>query len=360
MATGHRRMAAALAIAFGAVMMTASTASAASFTITKKTEPAGDPASFNFTWEGVKQGDPNASMGSGDFTLTDGQSTTVTTRGAGFYTVKEQTPSGWKLVDIQCENGNDPDPKDATQIDLSGGSARIELSAEENKSCTFTNRKPGTLRIRKVTAPAGSTTPFTFDVSSSLGQPFSIADQGVQEYTVDPGTYQVTERATDGWTLAGAGCDDTDSSISGATVNANVAAGETVTCTFNNTQNQAAVTPPAPVVQPPGQGVLPRPELRPASARLVAPKRCVTRTYTVAVSGSPVRSVSFWVNGKRVRTIRAHTGQRRFSVTLGINRRVAKVRARVTFRNNATPSSRVLSATVRRCAPAAVKPQFTG
>jgi hypothetical protein len=357
MATGHRRMAAALAIAFGAVMMTASTASAASFTITKKTEPAGDPASFNFTWEGVKQGDPNASMGSGDFTLTDGQSKTITTAGPGFYTVKEQTDSGWKLVDISCDTGGDPDPKDVTQIDLSAGSARIELSASENKSCTFTNRKPGTLRIRKVTSPAGSTTPFTFDVSTSLGQPFSIADQGVQEYTVDPGSYQVTERATDGWTLAGAGCDDTDSSTNGATATANVAAGETVTCTFNNTQN---TTPPVtPVVQPPSQGVAPV-QVRPASARLVAPKRCVTRTYTVAVSGTPVRSVSFWVNGKRVRTIRARTGQRRFSVTLGINRKVAKVRARVTFRNNATPSSRVLTATVRRCAPAAVKPQFTG
>ena len=70
--------------------------------------------------------------------------------------------------------------------------------------------------------------------------------------------------------------------------------------------------------------------------------------------------MSFWVNGKRVKTIRARTGQRRFSVTLPINRAVAKVRARVRFANNATPSSRVLSATVRRCAPAAVKPQFTG
>jgi len=359
MATGHKRMAAALAIALGAVMMTASTASAASFTITKKTEPAGDPASFNFTWEGVKQGDPNASMGSGDFTLTDGQSQTITTRGPGFYTVKEQTPSGWKLVDIQCDNGNDPDPKDATQIDLSGGSARIELSSSENKSCTFTNRKPGTLRIRKVTSPAGSSTPFTFDVSSSLGQPFSIADQGVQEYTVEPGAYQVTERATDGWTLAGGMCDDTDSSLSGATVTANVAAGETVTCTFNNTQNTVSTPPVVQTPPPPGQGIAPV-RVRPASARLAAPSRCVTRRYTVAVSGSPVRSVSFWVNGKRVRTVRARTGQRRFSVTLPINRRVAKVRARVTFANNATPSSRVLSATVRRCAPAAVKPQFTG
>ena len=320
MATGHKRMAAALAIALGAIMMMASTASAASFTITKKTEPAGDPTSFNFSWEGVKQGDPNASMGSGEFTLTDGQSQTVTTRGPGFYTVKEQTASGWKLVDIDCDTGGDPDPGDATKIDLSDGSARIELSSQEDKSCTFTNRKPGTLRIRKATSPAGSTTPFTFDVSTSLGQPFSIADQGVQEYSVEPGAYQVTERPTDGWTLSGGTCDDGDSSWMGATLTANVAAGETVTCTFNNTQNVVAA--PAPVVTPqaPRQGVAPV-QVRPASASLVAPRRCVTRTYTVAVSGSPVRSVSFWVNGKRVKTLRARTGQRRFSVTLPVRRR---------------------------------------
>jgi hypothetical protein len=298
-------------------------------------------------------------MGSGEFTLTDGQSQTITTGGPGFYTVKEQTASGWKLVDIDCDTGGDADPNDATDIDLSGGSARIELSPDEDKSCTFTNRKPGTLRIRKATSPAGSTTPFTFDVSAGLGQPFSIADQGVQEYTVEPGAYQVTERTTDGWTLSGGTCDDSDSSWNGATLTANVAAGETVTCTFNNTQNAVAAPTPVAVPQTPSQGVAPV-QVRPASASLVAPKRCVSRRYTVAVNGSPVRSVSFWVNGKRVKTIRARTGQRRFSVNLPINRRVAKVRARVQFANNATPSSRVLNATVRRCAPAAVKPQFTG
>ena len=100
-------------------------------------------------------------------------------------------------------------------------------------------------------------------MSTSLGQPFSIADQGVQEYTVEPGAYQVTERATDGWTLSGGTCDDGDSSWNGATLTANVAAGETVTCTFNNTQN--AVPAPA-VVQPPAQGVAPV-QVRPASAQ---------------------------------------------------------------------------------------------
>jgi hypothetical protein len=200
---------------------------------------------------GRQAGRPQRVHGLGSVHADRRQSQTITTGGPGFYTVKEQTASGWKLVDISCDTGGDPDPKDVTQVDLSAGSARIELSASENKSCTFTNQKPGTLRIRKVTSPAGSSTPFTFDVSSSLGQPFAIADQGVQEYTVEPGAYQVTERATDGWTLAGGTCDDSDSSLSGATVTANVAAGETVTCTFNNTQNATPVTPVTPVVQTP-------------------------------------------------------------------------------------------------------------
>jgi hypothetical protein len=355
MATGHRRMAAALAIALTAVMTTASAASAASFKIEKQTEPDGDQTEFTFSYEGVKEG-TNDPADSGTFTLKDGESITKTVA-HGIYTIKEQTPSGWKVVDIVCDNDNDPQPEDAPKIRIADGEAELQLSPDENKGCVFTNRKAGTLRIKKATSPAGATTPFTFDVSTSLGQPFTIADGGVQEYTVEPGAYQVTERATAGWTLASGMCDDTDSSWTGATLTANVAAGETVTCTFNNAQNPTAAPP---VVQPqPQQQVLPT-RVRPASARLAAPKRCVTRRYTVAVSGTPVRSVSFWVNGKRVRTVRARTGQRRFSVTLPIHRAVARVRARVTFASNATPSARVLNATIRRCAPAAVRPQFTG
>jgi hypothetical protein len=346
-------MAAALAIALTAVMTTASAASAAIFRIEKQTEPDGDQTEFTFSYEGVKEGD-GSPADSGTFTLKDGESFHEEVS-HGIYTIKEETPSGWKVVDIVCDNDDDPQPEDAPQIDVSGGQATLQLSPSEDKGCVFTNRKAGTLRIKKATSPAGATTPFTFDVSAGLGQPFTIADQGVQEYSVEPGSYQVTERATDGWTLASGTCDDADSTWSGATLTANVGAGEVVTCTFNNSQNPVAV-PPVPQQQ-----VLPEVvRQRPAAARLVAPKRCVTRRYTVAVSGSPVRSVSFWVNGKRVRTIRARTGQRRFSVTLPINRAVARVRARVQFRNNATPSSRVLNATIRRCAPAAVRPQFTG
>jgi hypothetical protein len=347
-------MAAALAIALTAVMTTASAASAASLRVEKQTEPDGDQTEFTFSYEGVKEGD-GSPADSGTFTLKDGESWHEDVA-HGIYTVKEETPSGWKVVDIVCDNDDDPQPEDAPQIDISGGQATLQISPSEDKGCVFTNRKSGTLRIKKATSPAGSTTPFTFDVSTSLGSPFTIADQGIQEYTVEPGSYQVTERTTDGWTLTGGTCDDGDSSWTGATLTANVGAGEVVTCTFNNSQNPVAVP------EQPRREVLPQPPVRQrsAAARLVAPKRCVSRRYTVAVSGSPVRSVSFWVNGKRVRTVRARTGQRRFTVTLPINRAVARVRARVQFANDATPSARVLRATIRRCAPAAVRPKFTG
>src|SRR5215210_671158 len=230
MATGHRRAAAVLAVTLTAVATTASAASAASFTITKQTLPDGDPTAFNFSWEGVKQGEETP-LGSGEFQLSDGQSVTVEVAGPGFFTVQEQSKDGWKVADIVCDNGNDTDPGDFREPDVENARAEIELSPGEDKSCTFTNEK--------------------------LPQP--IAPPAIVEQPAAP-----------------------------------------------------VVQPPA--ATPPAVVVAPR-QVRSSAARLVGPSRCVSRTYSVAVSGSPVRSVSFWVNGKRIRTVRARTGQRRFRFT---------------------------------------------
>ncbi len=278
MATGHRRAAAVLAVTLTAVATTASAASAASFTITKQTLPDGDPTAFNFTWEGVKQSD-GSPAGSGDFELSDGQSVTVEVDEASFITVQEQSKDGWKVADIVCDNGNDTDPSDFREPDVANARTEIELSPEENKSCTFTNEK--------------------------LPQP--IAPPVIVEQPAAP--------------------------------------------------VQPAVQPPAPT--PPTVVVAPR-QVRSSAARLVGPSRCVSRTYSVAVSGSPVRSVSFWVNGKRIKTVRARTGQRRFRFTRALRTPVARVEARVNFASNASPATRRLRKTIRRCAPAAVRPQFTG
>jgi hypothetical protein len=95
-------------------------------------------------------------------------------------------------------------------------------------------------------------------------------------------------------------------------------------------------------------------------AALHAPSVCEARAYTVTVTGSPVTTVTFYVNGRRVRRIASRSGQQRFTVRLPISARVMHVAARVVFTQGATPEARTLRATIRRCPKPHVKPQFTG
>jgi len=100
----------------------------------------------------------------------------------------------------------------------------------------------------------------------------------------------------------------------------------------------------------------------PGTARLTGPSGPVDGPFTVSVTGRAIQSVTFYVDGRRVGTVRAIPGRKRFVVTInprGQSRRVHRVTARVTF----TPSSRT-KATTRRLAylrasrPRA--PSFTG
>jgi len=95
------------------------------------------------------------------------------------------------------------------------------------------------------------------------------------------------------------------------------------------------------------------------TASLKAPKSCVSRTFTVTVNGSPVRRVSFYVDGQLVRRVSGKTGQRVFKATLPANRRGAtRVTAKVTFTNGA--QAKTLRGSAFRCRPAVLTPRFTG
>lgn len=263
----------------------------AGLSITKQTDPAGDPTVFNFKVEFTAHPgdacaeDPDpAIVGCRDgnevpvpatFTLTGGQTKDFGHIHKGYYTVSELTQSGWKLVDIQCAP-TDADPNDAYQVDLTAGSVKIELSNGETKGCTFKNTKE---------APP---------VPPTVRPP--------------------------------------DETISG--------------------------TPPTPVA--PAQSVLPI-TLRPGSARLAAPALCVSRRYSLTVTGGPVKSVSWWVNGRYIKRTPARNGhQQVFRTTFLPGAHLTRVQARVTFASNSTVRSRTLNATIRRCSPAVVRPQFTG
>jgi hypothetical protein len=88
---------------------------------------------------------------------------------------------------------------------------------------------------------------------------------------------------------------------------------------------------------------------------------CAARAARVTISGRSIRQVTFVVNGRRVRTVTVRAGRRTLTVSVPLSQGGAarqRVQARVTFRNGAAP--RVLDTTARRCAQAAVAPQFTG
>lgn len=269
----------AMVLALGAL---ASGAEAATFKVTKQTDPAGDttPFTFHVTFAPQKNDIPPPDFQvPADFTLTGGQSRTFTVH-KGFYTITEMSASGWRLARITCDNGGDPDPADAPKIDVGASKATLELSTTENKGCTFENAKlPPSLAPPAPPSTSGSPAP---------PQP-----------------------------------------------------------------------PPAQAAAPSQQGVLGTQVVRSAAA-LAAPKQCVSRRFTVAITAGRARSVTFFVNGKRFRTLAARAGQRRFSVQVPQPTPVSRVVVVVRFRANTSPATRTLRTTVRRCAQQAVQPQFTG
>jgi hypothetical protein len=268
-----------MVLALGAV---ASGAEAATFKVTKLTDPAGDatPFTFHVTFTPQKNDTPPPDFEvPADFTLTGGKSKTFTVR-KGFYTITELGLAGWRLVRITCDNGGDTDPADAPKIDVGAGKATLELSTTENKGCTFENAK----------------------VPPPLGPP----------------------------------------------------------STPPSTPPSSASPPPAQQSTAPAQQNVAGTQAARSSAALVGPKRCVSRRFTVAVTAGRARTVSFVVNGRRLRTLTARAGQRRFSVQLPRPAVVSRVVVVVRFQPNTTPATRTLRTTVRRCAKQAVQPQFTG
>lgn len=150
---------------------------------------------------------------------------------AGDYTLTEDTiPAGWQFVSAECR-----DQADAVVSTPNGDGADFTSEEGDTVSCTVTNEALGTIIVEKQTLPNGATGSFTF-AGDAAG---SISDGGVITVAdLDPGTYTATETVPEGWDLTSIVCDDDDSTgtVGTATATFEVEAGETVTCTFTNTQ----------------------------------------------------------------------------------------------------------------------------
>ncbi len=157
--------------------------------------------------------DTRARGGDATFTYTSPQ--------LGTYQIEEILPPGWALAGASCSNGDDP--------------SAVTLAAGQSVTCTFDNVKGDAIIIEKRTiggdgsfAFTGSLGAFTLDTTNgSASQSFT---------DLSPGTYSVTETVPSGWDLTDSGCDNGDDPAS-----VTLGAGETITCTFENTL-QSAVT----------------------------------------------------------------------------------------------------------------------
>lgn len=183
--------------------------------VDKVTDPALNAQIFNFDANGGSYA---------DFSLTDAQAPNDQGLLPGAYSVTENTATGWQLTDLTCDDVNG-------SINLNTRTASLNLEAGETIHCTFTNTKLGTIIVKKETLPDGSQASFNFTRNFGSAN-FALTD-GTQDSVSSllPGNYSVAETVPAGWDLTSATCDD-----GSAVGSISLQAGETVTCTFNNTQ----------------------------------------------------------------------------------------------------------------------------
>lgn len=128
-----------------------------------------------------------------------------------------------------------------------------------------------------------------------------------------------------------------------------------------------APAPPAttPSVQVPS-GLAPSPiprRPRDGRARLWGPRRPVSGPFTAWVTGRAIRTVVFYVDGRRVKTVRAKRGRKKFKLRLdprGQHRGVHRVTARVTFTSRSRTRRTTLRLVYKRRPAVRRPPRFAG
>ncbi len=216
----------------------------ATITIEKISIPTDDPQDFSFTATGPS---PIANFqlddDSTDGTLPDNR--TFNNLKPGSYSITEGAVGGWGLVGLTCTE----DGTNNSSGDTGARTANINLEPGETVNCVFTNSQLSTIIIEKVSIPTND--PQDFDFTATGPSPianFQLDDDSTDGALPDnrtfnnltPGSYTIQEGAVTGWDLTTLTCNDPTGNSSGdtgtRTATINVAAGETVSCTFENTK----------------------------------------------------------------------------------------------------------------------------
>jgi hypothetical protein len=240
------------------------------------------------------------------------------------------------------------------------------------------------------TATAGALLTYTLDVTNPGDMPFAAADVAVTDpkCAAAPALQSTNGDATpdvlnpgDHWsytcavqTAAGQTSVVNVADVTGTDENGKVVTDEdTFTTTLTQPQTPSTPQPPVttttvtpPTVAPAQQvaGVTAAGPARRGTAALRGPRAC-PRTSRVAatVTGRQIRRVTFFVRGKKVKTVTKADRNGRWTLsvrTSSLRRGANAVTARVEFNGASATRTRTLRITITRCAAQAVQPQFTG
>jgi len=154
----------------------------------------------------------------------DGLTDSVTLQ-AGTYSVTETPLPDYTLLGASCTGA-------VNNGSFSGNSVNgIEIDNQSIVSCTFINSQVGYIVVDKMTDPSDSQQSFTFNPSWDNDFSLTDSDNPYESGPIPQGTYSISEIVPDGWDQTGVVCDDQSDPA-----NISLQAGETVTCTFTNTQ----------------------------------------------------------------------------------------------------------------------------
>ena len=244
-----------------------------SITIVKDADPAnGENFTFVLGGDFTADDDPDATP-DGQFMLddavpddADGIGSSVTLNGLeadGTYSISEMLPvpaDGWSLTGIECLS--DTGGAGGSTFTYGGDGvftvgdleAGIQLAAGDSVTCTFTNTKDGSIKVVKSASPADSTE-FGFTPSWTETEDTTLANGEMFSESLGPGLYTVSEMLpvpAEGWSLTGIECLSDTGGAGGSTftyggdgvftvgdleAGIQLAAGDSVTCTFTNTKD---------------------------------------------------------------------------------------------------------------------------
>ena len=355
------------------------------FTFDTSLKPAASPASFN-----LKGGQSSSIYG---VECNVGSSCT-SQWGNSVQTITERAAAGYTLTAIACyhtqgTNGWPSEPNTSSALDtdttsdVAARKINFKLNWWEWTKCYVTNtRDTGTIKVTKELLPATDGGKFNLLIDGQA-KATNVGDGGTTgTQTVLPGTHTVAETAGTATDLsnydASTSCvdkahtakpADTDGSLA-------VAKGDQWDCVITNTRKSTPTQPPPPVeppttTPPAQQAVSPTPQVRvsparvrPGSAKLRGPSGCPTTSAVAAtVSGRRIVKVTFYVDGKKVKTLTKANRNGAWVLPMNVKRfafGTHRVQVTVSFARSSQTKAKTLRLSFSRCHSAVVKPQFTG